>query len=600
MQRPSAIQTAFLPQSAVTTTVGQAPASPLKSPSRGSPWGSSFAPASPGSVPIIQTYGSYPLGEPMSPVKMRSHQRVYSPTRGWAGQQQLQGTAQVDPSNDQAHIESNFLDLPANDRAAGKKANLPWLDPDVVRKRRIEHGLQHPTLSDFMENTEFISLGCFCGVTRGLQCLGVKQLTYPFDWVRTNAPSTVRCFERDFNDFCSSSFVGESPAPGVVCRGGSSWGGSFFHHDPSQPKTQADFKRRIERLKGEGEVGPTTRRVFLFALNSLSDLTSIPKLKSLVSDMLPDADVYLLVMIDNQPAKGLVRVLEEDSNVLFYWNFQEMFEDMGAARNGKEGWSEKRHAEAYAEGLAAALRVWSGVDGDASLATVQCYQDLYSRCMNFESGDPSSKLFWPLRIANTAAPSFPESKLSRQSNGPASPKQAQPALKSSLSISEKPVEQSESNGNYRDLSQTKVIASSPVSADSAQAEKQSLVGTGTYSMGSNAIPGTQSAQRMLQPLPTSYRTTSGIPAAQTAQAMPLQYSPTYGQSPYLSSTSQRPLNAGYSNVIQPTTGAGLRSPLAAGTSFTTASSGYTVPGSVSAAMGGFQASKIPQVTTRLP
>jgi hypothetical protein len=340
------------------------------------------------------TCGSYPLSDPLSPVK--------GSAAPWTVVERFRsGTKLVQPPlasssvGSQEHIESTYLEISQQaDPNACKKANLPWLGKDVVENRRITFGLAEEAAANFIKDCEFVSLGCFCGVTRALQCLGLKRLTYPFDWVRTNIVSTAACLQTDFRDFCTSTMLGESPAPGVQCRGGSRWGGSFWHHDPANPRVQQDFARRIERFRGKSEIAPAVTRIFCVSLNSLSDLASIPRLRLLLEGMLPQADIFLLVFIDNQPAKGLVRV-DNDSNLLFYWIYQDMFEDMGRNR-----WSEQRHAESYAEGLVAALRVWSGADTGESVAEVASYNTLYVRCSNFDGGDPSRKLFWPMRRPN--------------------------------------------------------------------------------------------------------------------------------------------------------------------------------------------------------
>lgn len=267
-----------------------------------------------------------------------------------------------------------------------------------MKERCRTLGLNQWDAQGFIKNSEFISLGCFCGVTRALQCLGLKRYSYPFDWVRTNTPSTVLCLQRNFSDFFTSSFVGDGPAPGVKLHGGSDWGGSFWHHDPNNSKVQQDFTRRIDRLRGEMEVPADRTRVFCISLNSLKDLASIPELRVQLEELLPKADIYLLVFIDNQPAEGPIHIGHDDSQTLFFWIHEEMFEDMGRT------WSEQKHAEAYAGGIAQAIRLWSGIESGEKMPELESYATLFERCCNFQGGNPAEKLYWPMRAPSERTP----------------------------------------------------------------------------------------------------------------------------------------------------------------------------------------------------
>lgn len=337
------------------------------------------------------TFGSFPFSDPFSPDK---HQRDAL-------------TASIPHSISISHRETNqetiehqFLEA----SQGGNKANLPWLEADVVEQRCRKFGLDHDRALSFTRKCEFVSLGCFCGVTRALQCLGLKRFSYPFDWVRSDVPSTIRCFEDEFESFCTSDYIGHSPSPGVLCHGDAKWGGSFWHHDPEKLKVKSDFQRRIERLKGNSEVPPDKARVFCVALNALSDLAFIPTLRTHLEELLPRADVYLVVFIDNQPAVGPVLVETDDDRTFFYWVYQDMFED-----NGKV-WSEQKHAEAYADGLASAIRLWAGTESIDCVPEVESYAYLYERCSNFNGGNPARSLYWPVRVAREQTPNIASNK----------------------------------------------------------------------------------------------------------------------------------------------------------------------------------------------
>jgi len=288
--------------------------------------------------------------------------------------------------------------------AKGTKKATPWLDEDVVEARCIKMGLRGERVQRFIDSCEFVSLGSFCGVARSLQSLGLKRFTYPFDWVRTSVPSTVTCLDRNFADFCTSSFVGSgpeaNPSPGVQLRGGAKWGGSFWHHDPHNAKVQQDFARRIERLQGfiVSDVPPDVTRVFCVSLNALADLAAVPALRVQLRRMLPRATIYLLVLIDNQPVGGLIRVASDSMKTLFHRTRQDLFHGRG------ENWTEQQHVEDYASGLAAVLNLWANNDNGENIPVVESYTALYASCSNFYGGNPAETQYWPLRIMNEQPP----------------------------------------------------------------------------------------------------------------------------------------------------------------------------------------------------
>lgn len=351
-----------------------------------------------------RTFGSRPLSDPFSPAKARLPSSSFSSPRGTPFQfpeslpvEFASPSASPPETPTQEEIELNFLDAVNG----GKKANLPWLEEQVVESRCRDIGLREGPVANFINTSEFVSLGCFCGVTRALQCLGLKRFSYPFDWVRTNVPSTVLCFQRNFEDFCTSSFVGEGPAPGVQLHGHADWGGSFWHHNPNDRKVQIDFERRIKRLRGTSEVPRDMARVFCVSLNSLSDLAAIPQLRLQLEHMFSTSEVYLLVFIDNQPANGPIHIAYDDTLTLFYWIHEQMFSEMGKT------WSEKRHAEAYAEGIAFAIRYWAGTETGENIPELESYSSLFEHCCNFHGGDPAEKLYWPMRVKSERTPRMP-------------------------------------------------------------------------------------------------------------------------------------------------------------------------------------------------
>jgi hypothetical protein len=276
-----------------------------------------------------------------------------------------------------------------------EQQEVPWLSPAIVNGRRTNYGFSAPEVADFIRGAEFISLGCFCGVTKALQCLGLRKHSYPFDWVRSDVSGIIQCLNSGFHNFLDYTMTGESPADKSTFYGGAWWGGSFWHHNPEDPKQKEMFRRRIRRLWGFEEVPTHISRVFCVALNSTDNLAMVRKLYTSLQDVLPDADIYLLVFMDNQKAAGTFRVKRLDGmngdNILFYCTDEELF-----ANNGRS-WTHQGHAEAYGNGIAAAIRAWAEEDTD-DIPVVSSVSDLYDLCEKYDGGSPACQLYWPTRI----------------------------------------------------------------------------------------------------------------------------------------------------------------------------------------------------------
>lgn len=232
----------------------------------------------------------------------------------------------------------------------------PWLSKDAQRVRRFELGLNDDKASKFLERCEFISLGSYCGVSRALQALGLKKFSYPFDWLRSPIEGVAHLMDSDFADFLTFSIMEDKGQVGKL-YGSTRWGGSFWHHDPEQPKTRDDFVRRIERLYGLQEVPPNKPRVFVRAVNSTRELDSTLVLYEALCRALPRAEVFLLMLIDFQSETGPLKITGAGSvgdHVLFYRIHESLF-----AENGRN-WTMQQESEAYAEGIAFASGVWAG------------------------------------------------------------------------------------------------------------------------------------------------------------------------------------------------------------------------------------------------
>jgi hypothetical protein len=299
-----------------------------------------------------------------------------------------------------AHIDTTNLPdtkkiAPDTSRFVSDKVGFPapaskhvrnYLLPEEIalRKQRICEA----AVGEFVEQAEFISLGGFCGVTRSLQYLGLKDFSYPFDWVRSDVQSVIHCLDKEFRDFFAFNERTYEQRAGCEVFD-TAWGGSFWHHDPSDPTVREAFERRIDRLlsRGDSVVDEALARVFCVTPNSLSDAYHVTELKEKLEKMLPEAEIFMLVFIDNQPRKAFLQVTGDDS-LFFFLTDSRIFDNNGAE------WTEERHAELYAEGIVLALKNWADAPG-LGPKKYPSLTELLVSCRNFEGGDPQSRTYWP-------------------------------------------------------------------------------------------------------------------------------------------------------------------------------------------------------------
>lgn len=271
-----------------------------------------------------------------------------------------------------------------------------WLTVDAQQRRHDDLGLRPPRVARFIASSDFVSLGCFCGVSRALQCMGLKQYSYPFDWVRVSTKGVMHCLETKFEHFLTYSSTG-SDGPKGAWFGASQWGGSFWHHDPGDAKTREDFERRIERLFGSGEIPASTTRVFVHAVNSSKEILETFRLWDALKRACPKSDVYLLILVDLQLTSGLIEHCH-NQRVLVYRVPADVYSG---------DWTMKKQCEAYAAGCALAIRAWSREDC-SGIQQMQSVAAIYEQCDAFDAGDPSNSLYWPRRPEQDAVQkSFP-------------------------------------------------------------------------------------------------------------------------------------------------------------------------------------------------
>jgi len=343
-----------------------------------------------------------PMGySPRSGSAMQRPQSVSpGPSRRYAPRMESSSPARFTPytrSGAMSPMPSRQVNVPQSQNAADDSADAhasrdPHFSPDKQLARRIQAGIGSGESKRFGENCEFVSIGCFCAVAHALQSLGLKQYTYPFDWNRSPADGVIHCLQTNFVDFLDYGFVRDEGAKGKLF-GGTVWGGSFWHHDITKPKVRADFQRRIERFYGRKEVAPDTTRVFVRAINSTSELTSVLDLQRVLQEVLPDAKIFLLILIDLQVSSGLMSLSgAAGDNILFAKVHESLFAQC------TKHWSIEKHSNAYSEAIAHAVQWWSG-DRNMSrgVAEFASLQDMFGVIDPFDGGSTKDQLFTPIR-----------------------------------------------------------------------------------------------------------------------------------------------------------------------------------------------------------
>lgn len=262
-------------------------------------------------------------------------------------------------------------------------------DPYSKSARRHDLGLREPKTAFFVEACEFVSLGCSCFPSMALHDLGLKRYSYPFDWNRSSVDWVMHCLDTRFSDFLSFSFARDEGSRGHLFAN-TEWGGSFWHHDITQNEVKRDFQRCIDRFLGRREVSANRPRVCVRAVNSTKELDSSLSLLRSLERAMPEAPIFLLVIIDNQAEAGPLRLTgSAGANLMFYRTSEDVFSD----------WTTEKNSEAYAAAIAFALRVWAGAEtGEAQVKEVQCLADLSSHVTEFHGGDPATELFWPRQL----------------------------------------------------------------------------------------------------------------------------------------------------------------------------------------------------------
>jgi len=272
-----------------------------------------------------------------------------------------------------------------------------WLSAEAQRARRGRLGLQDTPAAAFADAREFVSLGCFCGVARALQALGVKRYSYPFDWVRAPADGVIHCLDKKFEDFLTFTNVTRPASVKQPVYASTRWGGSFWHHDPSSSSTAGDFTRRAERFLGLGDVSAEKPRVFVRSINSTVEVASSIRMLAALRRALPKCEVRLLVFVDLQTTQGprCVKGYSSDE-LLFYFLHEDLF--AGTPTQPGSSWTMERHAEAYAEAIAFACNFWAGGESESRVLPLDSFEALEESIEQWDGGSATGELFFPRKF----------------------------------------------------------------------------------------------------------------------------------------------------------------------------------------------------------
>lgn len=264
----------------------------------------------------------------------------------------------------------------------------PKLQAGAIRKRWQQLGiLQDPNIERWASNVEFISLGCYCGPAKALQMLGLRKRAYPLDFMRSDVFGVLKLLKAKFKNFLD--WKGE-PKPGVVPNEmtySTTWGGSFWHHDISDPKVRADFQRRVDRLMGEDPKVPLGKpRFFVHAVNGSAGVAHVHELHAELLKLLPGTPVYLLTLIDNQPEEELDELHHTyHPHVLFFKSPSSIWRS--SSFTGLDSL-----AEMYTHGIARAMSIWTRHE-DRKERILEDLRALGNSVAPFYANSPATHLF---------------------------------------------------------------------------------------------------------------------------------------------------------------------------------------------------------------
>ena len=256
-------------------------------------------------------------------------------------------------------------------------------------ERRSALNLHGVKAAEFINRTEFVSIGCYCAPTYALQLLDLRKKSYPFDWTRSSLQGIVHCINVGFQDFLTYTERRCAEEHDVFL--GTCWGGSFWHANLEDPRTHDDMRRRAQRFLGQGDVPAAAPRVFVRMVNSTHELGQAWHLRQQLKMALPRAqEVLLLLLVELQGERGPIVVTAPEGEGVIVFSFAEAeFHEVPAPGRHPLAICGERCCEA----IAAAIRIWCGEN--VAVRTSDSFAQLSANIYHFDGGDPAWQLFAP-------------------------------------------------------------------------------------------------------------------------------------------------------------------------------------------------------------
>jgi len=220
-------------------------------------------------------------------------------------------------------------------------------------------------------------LGNYCLLAMAMQSLGLRRCAYPLDYTRSSARGVIDLFATNFRGFLSGTPVPHAEY-GTTFQN-TAWGGSFWHHDISNPEVKAAMERRVDRLLGNTSVPKSRPRIFCRAVNSTSELGLTMELLATLQATYT-GPVKLLILIEDQLGEGPIGLFGQ-YDVLFY----RVNQQYSFVRSRQE------RMLGFVAPLACAIKVWAGEP--VPMSQVSTVLDVMSLCDTMDGGHPANSLF---------------------------------------------------------------------------------------------------------------------------------------------------------------------------------------------------------------
>eukprot|EP00438_Fugacium_kawagutii_P007081 Skav214272 [mRNA] locus=scaffold642:254388:270442:+ [translate_table: standard] len=271
----------------------------------------------------------------------------------------------------------------------------PRFAKDLQLQRRQQLGMELPGVQSFLSKTSVASLGSYCAVATMFEQLGLRQAAGPFDFIRSECQGVSHLLRNGLEDFLDW----EGPVRDVsgLKVFSTSWGGSFWHHDISDPKVRETFQRRRERfLNMRNE-----NLLFVRVVNGTHELAQIPELYSALKLRFgASSRVLLLVLIDLQDYEREVRTQDLGSDVIFSCVHSSTWEAPILVPSPEEQAKKRLHmaSDAYAKAVSRALFIWCGYVSVNPVAAFPTWAHFAQQLVPWQGTNPKLDSYQPTRL----------------------------------------------------------------------------------------------------------------------------------------------------------------------------------------------------------